>query len=64
VTHRLLGALVAHTAEELAHLVLKRLLQDQPRAQPPDPLDRIGLTVNTGQQLIELAAQPRLSRSS
>ena len=58
VAHRLLGALIAHAAEELGHLVLERLLQDQPRAQPTDPLERIGLAVDAGQHLIELAAKP------
>ena len=58
ITHRLLGSLIADTAEELGHLVLERLLQDQPRAQPPDPLDRIGLAVDAGQHIIELAAKP------
>jgi hypothetical protein len=58
VAHRLVGSLVADAPEELGHLVLERLLQDQPRAQPPDPLKRIGLTVDAGQHVIELAAKP------
>ena len=36
---------VPSAPEELRHLILKRLLQDQPRAQPTDPLHRIGLAV-------------------
>lgn len=60
VTYRLVGSLLADTADELDHLVLKRLLQDQPRAQPTDPLDRIGLAVDAGQPYLH---QLRLVRS-
>jgi hypothetical protein len=58
VADRIDRALVPGAPEELAHLILERLLQDQPRAQPADPLPRIGLTVNAGQHVIELAAKP------
>jgi hypothetical protein len=58
VTHRIDRALVPSPPEELAHLVLKRLLQDQPRAQPADPLHRIGLPIDAGQHIIEFAAKP------
>ena len=58
MAHALLRALIARSAEELRDLVLERLLQDQPRAQPTDPLNRIKLAVDTGQHLIELAAKP------
>ena len=58
VRHRLLGALVAGATEELAHLVLQRLLQDQPRSQATDRLHRILLLADTGQRLIELCAKP------
>jgi hypothetical protein len=40
VTNPLPGTLIPTAAEELAHLILEDLLQDQPRSQPPDRLDR------------------------
>src|SRR3954451_25101460 len=52
------GARVALAAEELGQLVLERLLHDQPRAQARDRFDRIIVLCDTGQHLIELAAQP------
>lgn len=52
------AALVPLPAEELAQLLLQRLLQDQPRAKPADRLNRILLVANTGNQIVELAAQP------
>jgi hypothetical protein len=55
VRHRLLGALVAGATEELAHLVLQRLLQDQPRSQATDRLHRILLLADTGQRLMSSA---------
>src|SRR4051794_15159024 len=58
MAHRIIGTFVAHAAEELRHLLLERLLQDQPRAQAPDPLQRIGLALDTGQHIIKLAAKP------
>jgi hypothetical protein len=53
-----LGALVPTAAEELAHLILQRLLQDQPSSQPADHLHRILLLANPGQRFIELRAKP------
>jgi hypothetical protein len=58
VRDRLLGALVARSPEELGHLVLERLLQDQPRSQPADRLHRIVVLADTGQRFIELCAKP------
>jgi hypothetical protein len=58
VAHRVDRALVPGAPEEPGHLVLERLLQDQPRAQPTDPLHRIKLGVDTGQHVIEFAAKP------
>jgi hypothetical protein len=52
------GALVALAAEELRHLILKRLLQDHPRAQARDRLHRIVALGDSGQHLIELTTQP------
>ncbi len=37
------AALVPLAAEKVAQLLLQRLLQDQPGAEPPDRLDRISL---------------------
>jgi hypothetical protein len=51
MTDRVSRALVADTAEELRHLVLQGLLQDQSRAEPTGPLDRIGLAVDAGQHM-------------
>src|SRR5947209_4984805 len=56
--HRLAGALVAAAAEELGHLLLERLLQDQPRSEAANHLHRILLLADTGQRFIELSAKP------
>src|SRR5262249_9314062 len=58
VRDRLAATLVALAAKELAQLLLERLLQDQPRAEPADRLDRIELVTGTSHDLVELAAQP------
>src|SRR5207244_9463185 len=50
--------LVALPAEELAQLLLERLLQDQSCAETTNRLDRIILVADTGNDLVELAAQP------
>jgi hypothetical protein len=55
---RRLRPLVAGAAEELAQLVLERLLDDQPGAQPTDLLDRITKLARTSDQRVELMAQP------
>ena len=52
------SACVALAAQELGHLVLEGLLQDQPRPNARDRLDRIVVLTDAGQNLIELAAQP------
>ena len=56
--HGLFGALVASTAEELRHLVLERLLQDQPRAEAADRIQGILIAADTGQHFSELSAKP------
>jgi hypothetical protein len=53
VTYRLARAFIALPAEELRDLVLQRLLQDQPRSQATDRLDRVVLPGDTGQHLIQ-----------
>ncbi len=53
VTHRLARAFIAPPAEELRDLVLQRLLQDQPRSQATNPLDRVLLLTDAGQDLIQ-----------
>src|SRR5579872_1616007 len=58
VTDRLFAALIAAAAEELADLVLQRLLQDQPGTETADRLDRVLLAADTLQHLIQLAAKP------
>src|SRR4051812_27178384 len=58
MAHGIGGALVAAPAEELGDLVLQGLLQDQPRTEAAGQLNRIGLALDAGQQLIELAAKP------
>ena len=58
VPDRLLSALIPPPAEELRDLVLKHLLQDQPRSQPPDRLNRVLLLANTSQHLIQFRAEP------
>ena len=58
VTDRLLSALITAAAEELADLILKCLLQDQPGTEAPDRLDRVLLAANTGQHLIQFRAEP------
>jgi hypothetical protein len=58
VRDRLPTTLVALPTEKLGQLLLERLLQDQPRTQPADRLDRIILLADTGNDLLELAAQP------
>ena len=58
VRDRLAAALVALPAEELAQLLLERLLQDQSRAETTNRLDRIILVANTGNDLVQLATQP------
>jgi hypothetical protein len=58
VRNRLPGALVPRATEERGHLVLQRLLQDQPRTEAADHLHRILLGADTGQRLIELCAKP------
>jgi hypothetical protein len=50
----LLGALIAATAKELAHLVLQRLLQDQPGTEAADRLHRVPILTDPGQHLIQL----------
>jgi hypothetical protein len=55
---RLAVPLVALPPQELGQLLLERLLQDQPRTEPADRLDRIILVANTGNKIMELAAQP------
>src|SRR6266545_68735 len=55
---RLATTLVALPAKELAQLLLEGLLQNQPRTEPADRLDRIALVANTRNQIMELAAQP------
>src|SRR5512133_12355 len=50
------GALIALAAEELRHLVLQRLLHDQPRPQARDRLNRIVALSDPGQHLVKLAA--------
>jgi hypothetical protein len=52
--HRLPGTLVAATAEEVSHLVLERLLQDQPGSQTTNRFHRILLLADTDQRLIKL----------
>lgn len=58
VRDRLSAALVALAAEELAQLLLERLVQDRPGAEAADRLDRVVLLADTGDQVSELAAQP------
>jgi hypothetical protein len=48
VAHGVGGALVADAAEELGDFILQGVLQNQPRPQPADPLDRICLAVDAG----------------
>src|SRR5256885_3006815 len=50
---RLPAALVALAAQKLSQLLLQRLLQDQPCAQPTDRLDRIVLVADAGDDLLE-----------
>ena len=49
----IIGALIALATEELGHLLLECLLQDQPRTQPRDRLDRIVVLTDPGQHRIE-----------
>ena len=49
---------MATAAEELGHLLLQRLLQDQPRSQPADQLHRILLCADASQRVTELGAKP------
>jgi hypothetical protein len=49
---RLPGALVAAAAEELRHLVLQRLPQDQTGCQTADRLHRVLLPADIGQHLV------------
>jgi len=58
VRDRLAATLVPLAPEELAQLLLQRLLQNQPRTQPADRLDRIVFLADAGDDLSELAAQP------
>ena len=58
VADRLLGTLIAPTAEELRDLVLQRLLQDQPGSQTANHLHRVLLPIDTGQHLIQFRAEP------
>jgi hypothetical protein len=53
-----LRPLIAGAAEELAQLILERLLDDQPGTKPTDLLDRITKLAGTSDQRIELVAQP------
>src|SRR5579875_1095926 len=55
---RLPGPLIASATEELRQLILERLLDDQPRAEPTDLLDRIPKLASVPDQRIELLAQP------
>jgi hypothetical protein len=48
-----LAALISSAAQEVADLILERLLKDQPRSQPTDRLNRILLAVDPGQHLIQ-----------
>ena len=52
------NALIPRPADELRHLILERLLQDQPGAEPRDRLHRILLLADPGQDFIKLVAQP------
>jgi len=58
VRDRLPTTLVALATEEVGQLFLERLLQDQPGAEAADRLDRIVFVACTGDDLLELAAQP------
>jgi hypothetical protein len=53
-----LGPLVPLPAEELGQLLLQRLLNDQPRAEPTNLLDRIRKHAGASDQRVELVAQP------
>jgi hypothetical protein len=53
-----LGALIASAADEIGDLVLQRPLEDQPRAEPGDRLDRVLFLTDAVQDIIKLAAQP------
>src|SRR5919109_137883 len=55
---RLAAALIAATADELRHPVLHRLLNDQPRAEARNLLDRILAAFDPDQPVVEPAAQP------
>ena len=48
------SALIPSAPEELGHLVLERLLQDQPRTEATDRLHWILLLADTGQHVIQL----------
>jgi hypothetical protein len=54
----LAATLVTLAAEEVGQLLLQRLLQDQPRAEPADRLDRVQLLAGTTDHVFELTAQP------
>jgi len=43
--------------EELGDLVLERLLEDQASTKPADGLDRVGLSVDAVEHLVELTAE-------
>src|ERR1035437_6348397 len=52
-----LAALISSAAQEVADLILERLLKDQPRSQPTGRLNRILLAVDPGQHLIQFYAK-------
>ncbi len=51
------GALIAGAAEVLGHLVLERLLEDQPGAEAADRFNRIDFLVDAVEGGLELAPQ-------
>jgi hypothetical protein len=57
VGERLSGTLVASPPEELGDLVLERLLEDQRGADAADGLDRVGLSLDAVEHLVELTAE-------
>src|SRR5205814_8888697 len=55
---RRLAPLVAGAAQKLGQLILQRLLEDQPRTEPADLLDRIGKLTGIGDHGVQLVTQP------
>ncbi|MGH2534475.1 MAG: hypothetical protein ACRDJW_19585, partial [Thermomicrobiales bacterium] len=45
------------TAKKELDLALKRLLDDQPRAQAGDRLDRVGVAIDAGEPILQLGTE-------